>query len=65
MKHLREGESIVDVVLREKQRESRIVELTGWTCIRIRWADLERPEATVARIQAVLGLATRAPSFTR
>jgi hypothetical protein len=65
VKFLREGESIVDAVLREKQRESMIAELTGWRCIRITWADLQRPEATVARIVALLGIATRVPSFTR
>jgi hypothetical protein len=64
-KHLRPGESVVDAVIREKQRESMIVELTGWRCIRITWADLQRPDATVARIVAALGVVTRAPSFTR
>jgi hypothetical protein len=64
VKSLREGENVVDVVLREKQRESMIVELTGWRCIRITWADLGRPEATVARILAMLGLAP-ASSVTR
>jgi hypothetical protein len=60
VKHLRKGESVVDAVLREKERESMIAELTGWRCIRITWADLERPSATVARILAMLGIATRA-----
>ncbi len=64
VKHLRSGESVVDAVLREKQRESRIAELTGWRCIRITWADLERPDGTVARILALLGIATRVPSIT-
>lgn len=64
VKFLKEGESVVDVVLREKKRESRIAELTGWRCVRITWADLERPTATVARILAMLGLAPRFPSFT-
>lgn len=64
VRFLREGESVVDAVLREKQRESRIAELTGWRCIRITWADLQQPGATVERIVALLGVATRAPSFT-
>jgi hypothetical protein len=51
--HRREGESVVDCVLREKQRESRICELTGWRCIRIVWADLYKPAATAARIRAL------------
>lgn len=62
--HLRPGESVVDAVLREKARESRIAELTGWRCVRITWADLQNPLVTVARIVAVLGIATRVPSFT-
>lgn len=53
VQHLREGESVVDCVLREKQRESRICELTGWRCIRIVWADLDTPAATAARIRAM------------
>lgn len=62
--HLRDGETVVDAVVREKERESRICELTGWRCIRITWADLARPSATVARILAALGIAPRVPSFT-
>jgi hypothetical protein len=50
---IREGESVTDVVLREKQREELICELTGWRCIRIIWADLYRPEQTAARIRAM------------
>ncbi len=49
--HLRPGETTADAVVREKQRESMIRELTGWTCIRLTWADLARPEATAARIR--------------
>jgi very-short-patch-repair endonuclease len=64
LKHRRDGESVVDAVLREKERESRITELTGWRCIRITWADLDRPNATVTRILSLLGVASRAPSFT-
>lgn len=49
--HRREGESVVDCVLREKRRESLICELTGWRCIRIVWADLYKPAETAARIR--------------
>lgn len=49
----REGESVVDCVLREKQRESRICEITGWRCIRIVWSDLYKPAETAARIRAL------------
>lgn len=48
------GESIEDVVLREKRREERIVEATGWRVIRLTWSDLEHPERTAARIRRLL-----------
>jgi hypothetical protein len=47
----RDGESVVDCVLREKQRESMICEMTGWRCIRITWADLYRPAEVARRIR--------------
>lgn len=47
---LREGESPKDVIIREQRREEMICELTGWTCIRIVWSDLQYPEQTAARI---------------
>jgi hypothetical protein len=50
----RDGESVVDCVLREKQRESLICELTGWRCIRLVWSDLYRPAETAARIRRLL-----------
>lgn len=49
----REGESVVDCVLREKKRESLICEITGWRCIRITWPDLYRPAEVAARIRAL------------
>jgi hypothetical protein len=53
-RYLREGESVTDAVLREKHREERICELTGWRCIRVTWSDLERPELLVARLRRLL-----------
>ncbi len=50
----KEGESVLDVVLREKKREEMICRLTGWRCIRIVWADLYHPEETIAYIRGVL-----------
>ena len=50
----REGESVLDVVLREKKREENICRVTGWRCIRIVWADLQRPAQTAAYIRSVL-----------
>jgi len=51
---LRDGESPSDVVFREKRREDRIRELTGWVCIRITWADLFDPIGTADRIRRIL-----------
>jgi hypothetical protein len=53
-KYLREGESVLDAVLREKKREELICRLTGWRCIRLTWADLYRPRVTVDHIRSVL-----------
>ncbi len=55
----REGETLDDYLMREKRREEQICQLTGWTCIRITWADLDRPELLAARIRKLL--AGRAP----
>ncbi|GAA5150479.1 hypothetical protein GCM10023340_27680 [Nocardioides marinquilinus] len=53
-KLLRKGERSSDVVVREKRREELIVRLTGWRCIRLIWAELERPTQTAAMINQVL-----------
>lgn len=53
-RHLREGETVTDLVLREKRREELICELTGWRCIRVIWADLFAPAETAARIRAMM-----------
>jgi hypothetical protein len=50
----RPNESLEDFLMREKRRELRICQLTGWVCVRIGWADLENPVRTAARIQAIL-----------
>ncbi|WP_210651924.1 type IV toxin-antitoxin system AbiEi family antitoxin domain-containing protein [Nocardioides sp. SYSU D00065] len=52
-RHRREGETVSDCVIREKQRESLICELTGWRCIRLTWADLYRPEQVASRIRSL------------
>jgi hypothetical protein len=46
-----DGETITDVILREKHREEAVCALTGWHCIRITWADLARPQVVVQRIR--------------
>jgi hypothetical protein len=53
----RPGETIEQAVLREKAREDLLRELTGWTFIRLVWADLATPAATEARIRRALGRA--------
>lgn len=50
----RRGESAEDVVIREKLREDRVRELTGWRFVRITWADLARPEQTARRVRAAM-----------
>ncbi|GAB3770762.1 hypothetical protein FB382_000579 [Nocardioides ginsengisegetis] len=49
-----DGQDPSGVVVREKLREDRIRELTGWRCIRITWADLQDPERLAARILRAL-----------
>lgn len=51
---LRAGETAADAVIREKIREDRLREATGWLMIRLTWADLYRPEATAARIRRLM-----------
>lgn len=58
VKHLRQGETIADAVLREKQREDMIRELTGWICVRITWSDLQRPAVVVRRVRDAIARAS-------
>lgn len=51
-RYLKDGETVTDAVLREKRREERVRELTGWICVRITWADLADPRRIAARIRA-------------
>lgn len=53
----RSGETLEQMIMREKKREDLLRELTGWTMIRITWADLARPAETAARIRRALRLA--------
>lgn len=50
----RAGESLEEYLMREKQRERLVCQLTGWTCLRATWADLARPELLATRIRRVL-----------
>ena len=58
-KFRREGETLEQYLMREKLREEQITQLTGWTCIRITWADLGQPELLASRIRKIF--AARAP----
>lgn len=53
-KFRRDGESLEEFLMREKRREEKICQLTGWICIRITWVDLENPIATARRIARLL-----------
>ena len=53
-KHRREDETLDQFLMREKSREERICQLTGWVCIRITWADLAGPELLAARVRKLL-----------
>jgi len=53
-KLLREGEDATAVVLREKRREERVGEITGWRCLRVTWADLHNPDRLAARLQRLI-----------
>jgi hypothetical protein len=50
----REGETLDEFLMREKEREELVCKLTGWTCIRISWGELHRPEVLARRIRAIL-----------
>lgn len=52
--HLKEGETVADVVAREKTREDEVRRLTGWICVRITWDDLRRPWEVGRRIRAAI-----------
>lgn len=60
VKPLREGESAVDVVVREKRREDTVRELTGMRGMRVVWDDLYTPDRTADRVRALLHPAERA-----
>ena len=53
------SEDPVDVVLREKLREDRVRELTGWICVRVTWSDLADRPRLEARLRRAFATATR------
>lgn len=54
VRHLRPGETTADAVIREKRREDRLREVTGWRFLRLGWSDLFKPEQTGARVRRAL-----------
>lgn len=50
----RRGESLEEFLMREKTREERICQLTGWVCIRVTWGQLESPQLLAGRIRRIL-----------
>lgn len=50
----REDESLEQFLMREKDREERICQLTGWVCIRVSWADFSTPGLLAGRIRRLL-----------
>lgn len=53
-RHRRPGESLGDYLMREKRREEQICVKKGWICIRVTWADLQRPAVLARRIMQAL-----------
>lgn len=58
--HLRPGETIEQMVMREKRREDRLRELTGWVVVRFVWSDLANPRAVRDRILGAAAVAAAA-----
>lgn len=53
-RHRRTGETLEEFLMREKKREELVCQLTGWTCVRVTWAQLSQPEELAARIRKIL-----------
>jgi hypothetical protein len=51
---LHPGEEPGDAVFREKRREDRLRELTGFSMVRVTWGDFYRPAETAARIRGLM-----------
>ncbi len=51
---LKAGQSLDDVLIAERKRQNEAQRVTGWTCIRITWADLAQPARTAAMIRSDL-----------
>ncbi|MCW2784527.1 MAG: hypothetical protein JWP74_1044 [Marmoricola sp.] len=58
-KYLRPGETPADAVIREKLREDRMREATGYSFIRFTWADFYKPDQTAERTRRALSRGNR------
>lgn len=58
-RYRRPGESMSDAIVREKRREERVAELTGWRCLRVTWADLRNPAALARRLRRLIASVAR------
>ncbi|HET6562907.1 MAG TPA: type IV toxin-antitoxin system AbiEi family antitoxin domain-containing protein [Marmoricola sp.] len=54
LRYLRPGEEPGDAVFREKQREDRLRRVTGWSMVRLTWADLYDPARTAAYVRSLM-----------
>ena len=55
----RPGETVEQAVVREKTREDRLREITGWLMIRLVWSELLSPGPTAARLREQLARGRR------
>lgn len=53
-RYLRPGEDPGDAVFREKRREDRLRQLTGWAMVRLTWADLREPRRTAGLVRSLM-----------
>lgn len=61
VKFLRPGETVTEVVMREKKREDAVRRLTDMRCMRVTWPDLERPAQTAVDLRHFLYPAAASP----
>lgn len=53
-RYLRPGEDPGDAVFREKRREDRLRQVTGWGMVRMTWADLADPRRTAGLVRSLM-----------
>lgn len=48
------GLTAEEVVIREKRREDAVRRITGWTCVRFTWSDLQNPRQVLRQIRQAM-----------